>query len=181
MLQWKPFLEGIKSPLVASKLKSCFDESWPVILQAVALDAVPGDISLSKSLNQNEDKMLKNFVSGYSMVELRFEDFQFLWAFALLLLFQGKNAAVDQQIFLLLSVKSNYIESQFEEAKPQTLKLCEVLLPVFRSLCAKYFFSTGFLTMEICRELLQVSYFSFSSIFYRISDDFFSSLSALLF
>ncbi|CAO2817215.1 unnamed protein product [Amaranthus hypochondriacus] len=152
---WKPFLEGIKSPLVASKLKSCFDESWPVILQAVALDAVPGDISLSNSLDQNEDKMLKNFVSGYSMVELRSEDFQFLWAFALLLLFQGKNAAVDQQIFPLLSVKSNYIESQFEEAKPLTLKLCEVLLPVLRSLCAKYFFIKGFLTMEICRELLQ--------------------------
>lgn len=38
---WKPFLEGIKSPLVSSKLKSCLEEAWPVILQAVALDAAP--------------------------------------------------------------------------------------------------------------------------------------------
>ncbi|KNA19796.1 hypothetical protein SOVF_058220 [Spinacia oleracea] len=150
---WKPFLEGIKSPLVASNLKSCLEESWPVILQAVALDAI--HVNVNRSLDQAEDKMLKNFVSGYSMVELDSEEFQFLWAFSLLLLFQGQNATVDKQIFPLASAKSKEVESQFEETKPLTLKLCEILLPVFRSLCAKNFFSMGVLTMEICRELLQ--------------------------
>ncbi|XP_021759988.1 protein SWEETIE-like isoform X1 [Chenopodium quinoa] len=152
---WKPFLEGIKSPLVASNLKPCLDESWPVILQAVSLDAVPADISVNKSLDQTEDKMMKNLVSGYSMVELNSEEFKFLWGLSLLLLFQGQNATVDKQILPLALDKSISVESQFEETKPLTLKLCEILLPVFRSLCAENFFSMGFLTTEICRELLQ--------------------------
>uniref|UniRef100_A0A803LAT9 HEAT repeat-containing protein n=1 Tax=Chenopodium quinoa TaxID=63459 RepID=A0A803LAT9_CHEQI len=152
---WKPFLEGIKSPLVASNLKLCLDESWPVILQAVALDAVPVDISVNKSLDQTEDKMMKNLVSGYSMVGLNSEEFKFLWGLSLLLLFQGQNATVDKQILPIALDKSISVESQFEETKPLTLKLCEILLPVFRSLCAEKFFSMGFLTTEICRELLQ--------------------------
>ena len=40
-MQWNLFLDGLQSPIVSSKLRPCLDESWPVILQALALDAVP--------------------------------------------------------------------------------------------------------------------------------------------
>jgi len=143
------------------------EEAWPVILQAVALDAVP--------VNDNENRLsdpteeLKNFISGYSMVELGFEDFQFLWGFALLILFQGRSASVDEQIIPLAPGKSKSEgDALVEETKPLGQKSYEIVLPIFQSLCARKFFNVGFLTVEICRELLQVCFFCFASSIYRI-------------
>ncbi|KAK1357514.1 HEAT repeat-containing protein 5B [Heracleum sosnowskyi] len=52
---WKPFLDGIQSSLVSSKLEQCLEEAWPVILQAVALDAVPVNFSENGSSNDKEN------------------------------------------------------------------------------------------------------------------------------
>ncbi|KAK9742494.1 hypothetical protein RND81_03G176900 [Saponaria officinalis] len=155
---WTPFLEGIKSPTVASKLKLCLEEVWPILLQAVALDAAPVSVNgdLDRSCYQTEENMPKDLLSGYSMVELQLEDFQFLWGFALLILFQGQNQPLEQQI-IPLPAKSNYgRNSLIDDTKLPSLKLYEVVLSVFRSLSSEKFFTAGFLTIDICRELLQV-------------------------
>ncbi|BBH06892.1 HEAT repeat-containing protein [Prunus dulcis] len=112
--KWNPFLDGIQSPLVSLKLQPCLEESWPVILQAIALDAVPGQYS---TLGE-----LKNPIS-------------FIKA-------------------------SNGGNSATEELYSPGIKLYEIALPVFQFLSTKRFASAGFLTMDICRELLQV--FSYS-------------------
>src|SRR5262249_8380829 len=96
-LQWNPFLDGIQSPLVSSKLRPIFKEAWPVILQAIALDAVPGNFDGNSSL-----------ISGYSMVELEIEEYRFLWGFALLILFQQQHTALTRQIIPLNSSKVRY-------------------------------------------------------------------------
>ena len=69
-LQWKPFLDGLQSPLVSSKLHLCLDETWPVILQALALDAVPMNFDISGPTKTIENESANATISGYSMVEL---------------------------------------------------------------------------------------------------------------
>ncbi|KAL9230110.1 hypothetical protein vseg_005500 [Gypsophila vaccaria] len=155
---WTPFLEGIKSPMVASKLNLCLEEVWPILLQAVALDAAPASVNvdLDRSCCQTEESLPKGLLSGYSMVELHFEDFQFLWGLALLILFQGQNRTLEQQI-IPLPIKSDHGRNSLsDDTKFPSLKLYEVVLSVFRSLSSEKFFSAGFLTVDICRELLQV-------------------------
>lgn len=160
-LQWKPFLDGIQSSLVAKKLKQCLEESWPFILQAVSLDAVPvdGDTNESSGTSENTSKTEKTsksvFFSGYNMVELKQQDYQFLWSFSLLVLFQGQHATPDKTIIPLDYVKSNIAsDSRYLIA----MKFYEIILPVFGFLSAEKFFRMGFLTIDICRELLQVIY-----------------------
>ncbi|PKI75616.1 hypothetical protein CRG98_004017 [Punica granatum] len=94
--QWSPFLDGLQSPLVSTKLEPCFKEAWPVILQALALDAVP----------KNDD------VNGDAI----------------------KTVQITQED----SVISGF----------------DMLLATER------FFSAGFLTVEICQQLLQVFAYS---------------------
>ncbi|KAH9602675.1 hypothetical protein KSS87_010209 [Heliosperma pusillum] len=155
---WNPFLEGIKSPTVSSKLKICLEEVWPILLQAVALDAAPiaVDVDLDKSCYATEEILPNDLLSGFSMVELHFEEFQFLWGFSLLILFQGQNITFEKHIIPLPAKAKDGGDSPLEETKLQSLKLYEVVLPVFRSLSSKKFFRAGFLTVDICRELLQV-------------------------
>ncbi|XP_074287369.1 protein SWEETIE [Silene latifolia] len=155
---WTPFLEGIKSPTVSSKLKICLEEVWPILLQAVALDAAPltVDVDLDKSCYATEENLPNDLLSGFSMVELHFEEFQFLWGFSLLILFQGQNITLEQQIIPLPVKAKDGGDSPIDETKLQSLKLYEVVLPVFRSLSSEKFFRAGFLTVDICRELLQV-------------------------
>ncbi|KAL7606152.1 hypothetical protein Lser_V15G19771 [Lactuca serriola] len=164
-IHWKPFLDGIQSSLVAKKLKQCLEESWPFILQAVSLDAVPvdGDTNESSGTSENTSKTEKTsksvFFSGYNMVELKQQDYQFLWSFSLLVLFQGQHATPDKTIIPLDYVKSNIAsDSRYLIA----MKFYEIILPVFGFLSAEKFFRMGFLTIDICRELLQVfSYYIF--------------------
>ncbi|GAB4832302.1 hypothetical protein Ancab_006313 [Ancistrocladus abbreviatus] len=154
---WKPFLEGIQSPLVSSKLKLCLEDSWPVILPAVVLDAAPVEANLNTSYGRADENILKeDFISGYSMVELESEEFRFLWGLASLVLFQGHNPTTDQEILPLGIVKAKFGDSVVEETKAPSVKAYEVALPVFQFLCTKRFFNAGFLTVDICRELLQV-------------------------
>ncbi|CBI33667.3 unnamed protein product, partial [Vitis vinifera] len=158
---WKPFLDGIQSPFVSSKLHPCLDETWPVILQALALDAVPMNLDISGTKQAIENESANATVSGYSMVELEPEEFRFLWGFALLVLFQGQQPSPGKQIIPLGSAKAKPSgDSPVEETNPLGLKLYEIVLPVFQFLAMERFFSMGFLTIDICQELLQV--FSYS-------------------
>ncbi|OIT22627.1 PREDICTED: HEAT repeat-containing protein 5B [Nicotiana attenuata] len=157
---WKPFLDGIQSTLVSTKLLACLEEAWPLILQAVALDAVPLNTYIERS-SETENQSITDLISGYSMVELGSEEFRFLWGFALLLLFQGQDSVLGQSRLPIGSVNAILCGGGVgEEVKSTSLKLCEVVLPVFQVLSAERFFSVGFLTMVSCQELLQVCFFS---------------------
>nr|XP_016503943.1 PREDICTED: HEAT repeat-containing protein 5B-like isoform X4 [Nicotiana tabacum] len=157
---WKPFLDGIQSTLVSTKLLACLEEAWPLILQAVALDAVPLNTYIERS-SETENQSVTDLISGYSMVELGSEEFRFLWGFALLLLFQGQDSVLGQSRLPIGSVNAILCGGGVgEEVKSTSLKLCEVVLPVFQVLSAERFFSVGFLTMVSCQELLQVCFFS---------------------
>ncbi|XP_024982998.1 protein SWEETIE isoform X2 [Cynara cardunculus var. scolymus] len=164
-INWKPFLEGIQSPLVSKKLKQCLEESWPFILQAVSLDAVPvdGDGDVNESPRTAENTSKSAFFSGYDMVELKQQDYQFLWSFSLLVLFQGQYATPDKTIIPLDYVTSNFgSDSAVADRQSIAMKFYEIILPVFGFLSAEKFFATGFLTIDLCRELLQVfSYYIF--------------------
>uniref|UniRef100_A0A6N2KZ71 Uncharacterized protein n=2 Tax=Salix viminalis TaxID=40686 RepID=A0A6N2KZ71_SALVM len=156
---WNPFLDGIQSPLVSSKVQLSLEESWPVILQAFALDAIPvnthGD---SKATDENTSN--NSLISGYSMVELELEDYQFLWGFSQLVLFQRKHPALTRRI-ILSSAEVRYSgDSPTEETNTAALKQYEIVLPVFQFLLTERFFTEEYITMDICRELLQVFFYS---------------------
>lgn len=152
---WKPFLDEIQSPMVYGNLKLCLEEAWPVILQAIVLDAIPVNVDAKFSDRTEEMAMEKDFISGYSMVELDVEDFRFIWGLALLILFQGNDPRFDKQIMQVDSVEVKRGDLMVEDAKPN-LKIHEAVLPVFQYLCTRRFFIAGFLTADLCRELLQV-------------------------
>ncbi|KAL8123865.1 hypothetical protein AgCh_011749 [Apium graveolens] len=156
---WKPFLDGIQSSLVSSKLEQCLEEAWPVILQAVALDAVPVNFSENGFSSDKENSSKGELYSGYSMAELDSKEYQFLWGFALLVLFQGRDK-LDKNIIPVGSVKSNTGKHSLAEDTLTALKLYEIVLPVFQFLSTKRFFSNEFLTMDVCEELLQVFFYS---------------------
>lgn len=159
-LQWNQFLDGIQSPLVSSKLLPCLEESWPVILQALALDAVPSSLDVNEHSKAPVENLAQSLVSGYSMVELDSIEFRFLWGFALLVLFQGQYLTLGESKLPMAYAKAKHGEdSPIEELDPPGLNLYEIVLPVFQCLSAERFFSVGFLTMDISRELLQVLIF----------------------
>ena len=157
--QWNPFLDGIQSPLVSSKLQSCLEESWPVILQAIALDAVPVNVEENEYSKSTDETTSRNcLLSGHSMAQLESEDYQFLWGFALLVLFQGQNSNLSGLKNSFSFVKAyNGGDPSSEELSSSGVKLHEIVLPVFQFLSTKRFASAGFLTMDICNELLQVA------------------------
>ncbi|GAB2299959.1 hypothetical protein Dimus_034004 [Dionaea muscipula] len=154
---WKPFLDGIQSPLVSSKVRSCFEEAWPVILPALVLDASPMKVNVDPSSASAQGSPCNDdFISGYSMVKLDSEEFKFLWGLALLILFQVKIPSGDKRILSLMPVKARSRESSIEEAKAPSLKIYDVALTELQFLCTKRFFCAGFVTVDVCRELLQV-------------------------
>lgn len=150
---------------MSSKLQQCLEEAWPVVLQAVALDAVPVNFDLKGSSATMDDSTKSSSFSGYSMVELESEDYLFLWGFALLILFQGQDATLDKSIIPVGSVKSKLGTAlNAEDTHSLALKSYEIVLPVFQFLSTESFFSMGYLKIDLCRELLQVlaSIYSFN-------------------
>ena len=160
-MQWNLFLDGLQSTIVSSKLRPCLDESWPVILQALALDAVPVDSEGNETSVENTLKPSATALQ-YSMVELKCEDFKFLWGFSLLGLFQSQHPILCQPILqhAFLSAKHNGNLSS-SDVKSSDLKLYEIVLPVFQFLLTERFFGAGLLTVDICKELLQVGVLSY--------------------
>ncbi|KAF6137275.1 hypothetical protein GIB67_036312 [Kingdonia uniflora] len=151
-----PFLDGIQSPLVWSKLQGCLDETWPVILQAVTLDAVPHNFEIDEASKANNTGSARSmFIAGYEMVKLEPEDFQFLWGFAVLAFFQVQHLVHDTEIQLMTSSSATMLETSYLGARSY-----EIPLLVFHSLSTKRFFSLEFLTLDLCKELLQVFVYS---------------------
>lgn len=158
-IQWNSFLSGIQSPVVSAKLQPCLEESWPLILQALVLDAVPVTLDEnSRSKGTVENLSGDSLLSGYSMVELESKEYQFLWGFSLLVLFRGQQSNSCKLKIPLACAKTNHEgESPIEELNSLSINLYEIVLPVFQFLSTKRFASAGFLTLDICRELMQVS------------------------
>ncbi|AAD10656.1 Unknown protein [Arabidopsis thaliana] len=149
------FLDEILPHTVSRRLQPCLEEAWPVILQALVLDAIP----VNHSVEEFSDRSL---ISTHRMVTLEAEDFQFLWGFAVLVLFQGMHPASSMQVIPFSSAKiKSSGDSSINESSFQGLKLYEIALPVFQSLSAGRFFSSGFLSIDLCQELLQVLSYSF--------------------
>ncbi|GMI85490.1 SWEETIE [Hibiscus trionum] len=159
---WNPFFDAIQASMVSSKLQPCLEEAWPVILQALALDAVPVNVDRNGNSEAAAENMsTDSLVSGYSMVELESEEYQFLWGFALLVLFQGKHHAVCKQVIPLASAKAKHEgDPPAEDMTSPGLKFYEIVLPVFQFLLTQKFFAAGFITVNICEELLQVLSYS---------------------
>ncbi|GAU16513.1 hypothetical protein TSUD_167430 [Trifolium subterraneum] len=161
--KWNLFLDGLQSPVVSSKLRPCLDESWPVILQALALDSVPVNSEgndCTKAPAKNTDKH-SAATCQYSMVQLKFEDFKFLWGFSLLGLFQSQHPILYKPIIQLAFVNAKHGgNSPSDEVKPPGLKLYEIVLPMFQFLSTGSFFGAGLLNVDICKELLQILSYS---------------------
>ncbi|KAJ4884026.1 HEAT repeat-containing protein [Raphanus sativus] len=148
-------LDEIPPHTVSRRLQPCLDEAWPVILQALVLDAIP----VNHSVEGFSDKSL---ISRHRMVTLGVEEYQFLWGFAVLVLFQGMHPGANTQVIPFGSTKiKNSGDSSIKESSFQGLKLYEIALPVFLSLSAERFFTSGFLSIDLCQELLQVFSYSF--------------------
>ncbi|XP_013649204.2 protein SWEETIE isoform X3 [Brassica napus] len=148
-------LDEIPPHTVSRRLQPCLDEAWPVILQALVLDAIP----VNHIVDGFSDRSL---ISRHRMVTLEVEDYQFLWGFAVLVLFQGMHPSSNTQVIPFGSTKvKNNGDSSIKESSFQGLKLHEIALPVFLSLSAERFFTSGFLSIDLCQELLQVFSYSF--------------------
>ncbi|KAJ1443259.1 Armadillo-type fold [Sesbania bispinosa] len=159
--KWNLFLDGLQSPIFSSKLRPCLDESWPVILQALALDAVPVNSEGSDCPKASVENTQKHSAATcqYSMVELKFEDFKFLWGFSLLGLFQSQHPIVDRPIIQLAFVDAKH-GGNLPSNEAKGLKLYEIVLPMFQFLSTERFFGAGLLTIDICKELLQILSYS---------------------
>lgn len=131
-------------------------------MQALALDAVP----MNDDVNGDNIKTVQvtsddSMISGFVMVELKFEEYRFLLGFSLLILFGGQELTDHEKVTLLAFAKgTSTADSMTEEMSYLNMKLHEVVLPVFQFLATERFFTAGFLTVEICQELLQVVKYS---------------------
>ena len=144
---------------MSAKLQPCLEESWPLILQALVLDAVPVSLDGNNHSVGTAEKFSGNsLLSGYSMVELESKEYQFLWGFSFLVLFRGHHSSPCKLKIPLACAKANHEgESPTEESNSPGINLYEIVLPVFQFLSTERFASAGFFTVDICRELMQVN------------------------
>lgn len=121
-----------------------------MILQALVLDAIP----VNHSVEGFSDRSL---LSRHRMVKLEAEDYQFLWGFTVLILFQGMHPVSNAQVIPFGSAVIKYSgDSSIKDSSSEGLKLYEIAIPVFQSLSAERYFTSGFLSIDLCQELLQV-------------------------
>ncbi|XP_047080825.1 protein SWEETIE isoform X2 [Lolium rigidum] len=147
----KPFLDGIQSLLVSSKVHKYLDEVWALILQATAVDAAP----LEFGANDSEDVHEHTFIAGRSMVKLETSDFQFLWGLSVLVLFHAHQSTVNTCVKMKLDCSK---EKKFGDIVFHGLdnpRPCDKVSPVLLSLTTEVFFSKDFLSVDTCQELLQ--------------------------
>ncbi|KAL6876470.1 hypothetical protein ACP4OV_013042 [Aristida adscensionis] len=150
-INYKPFLDGIQSLLVSSKVQKYLDEVWALILQATALDSAPMEFDM----NESEDFLKQSFISGHNMVKLERTEFQFLWGLSVLVLFHA-----CQSVKGALKININYRQDKrlgefivhgLEDPRPG-----DQVVPVLLSLTTDVFFSKNFLSVDMSQELLQV-------------------------
>lgn len=154
---YKPFLDGIQSLLVSTKVRACLDEACPLILHAYVLDAIPVEFEMEKHCHYDTKNLSKILLrSGYIMVRLDIREFRFVWGLTLLFLFRGQHSMSCSHVATLLyymkaeNIGGVTLEMTFDE------RIYEISLLIFQALSREVFFHLGYLTSEICRELLQV-------------------------
>lgn len=152
-IQWEPFLDGIQSSIVSAELHPCLEEAWPVILQALVLDAVPANSDLIES--PTTDRIENIHSSGHGMVKFQIDDFNFLWGFLLLILFQEQDVTPRDNIIPVCQIKSNF-SSKILADDSSSSSLKNIFSSVFQFMSTKSFFSSGYLSLDVCTELLKV-------------------------
>ncbi|XP_039843667.1 protein SWEETIE-like isoform X8 [Panicum virgatum] len=150
-INYKPFLDGIQSLLVSSKVQKYLDEVWALILQATALDAAPMEFDMNKS----DDLLELTFISGHCMVQLDRTEFEFLWGLSILVLFHARQSLKNSSLKINLDFRHDKNFGGFIVEGLDDQKSCDQVLPVLLSLTAEVFFSNNFLSVDICQELLQ--------------------------
>ncbi|XP_021304666.1 HEAT repeat-containing protein 5B isoform X2 [Sorghum bicolor] len=150
-INYKPFLDGIQSLLVSSKVQRYLDEVWLLILQATALDAAPVEFDENKPKNLLE----QTFISGHCMVKLDRSEFQFLWGLSVLVLFHSCQSVKNNSLKINLDSRQNKKFGEFMVHRLDNKKPCDQVLPVLLSLTTEVFFSNNFLSVDICQEVLQ--------------------------
>ncbi|WVZ80108.1 hypothetical protein U9M48_027611 [Paspalum notatum var. saurae] len=147
----KPFLDGIQSLLVSSKVQKYLDEVWALILQATALDAAPMEFDINKP-----DKLLEHtFISGHCMVKLDKTEFEFLWGLSVLVLFHARQSVKNSSLKINLDFRRDQMFGEFAVNGLDDKKPCDQILPVLLTLTTEVFFIKNFLSVDICQELLQ--------------------------
>ncbi|KAJ1259294.1 hypothetical protein BS78_10G142900 [Paspalum vaginatum] len=147
----KPFLDGIQSLLVSSKVQKYLDEVWALILQATALDAAPMEFDINKP-----DKLLEEtFMSGHCMVKLDKTEFEFLWGLSVLVLFHARQSVKNSSLNINLDFRRDQMFGEFAVNGLDDKKPCDQILPVLLTLTTEVFFIKNFLSVDICQELLQ--------------------------
>lgn len=157
--EYKPFLDGIQSAAIGSVVQPYLHEVWPVILQAVTLDAAPAKFGHENPYNQNTKEMnsLDTYTSGCIMVQLEIRDFSFLWGLAILILFEQHH--VKHEKSLQFSSSFNYIVNGKLARDMHTdvdSKFKEVALYAIECLSKPGFYDEEMLSCKLCLELLQM-------------------------
>ncbi|KAK3132983.1 hypothetical protein QOZ80_6AG0530430 [Eleusine coracana subsp. coracana] len=150
-VNYKPFLDGIQSLLVSSKVQKYLDEVWALILQAIALDAAPMEFDM----NESEELLERIFISGCSMVKLERTEFQFLWGLSVLVLFHAHQSVKNNAVKINLDYRKDKKFGEFIVHGLDDPKPCDLVLSVLFSLTTEVFFTKNFLSVDICLELLQ--------------------------
>lgn len=157
--EYKPFLDGIQSAAIGSVVQPYLHEVWPVILQAVTLDAAPAKFGQENSSSQNTKEMnsLNTCNYGYIMVKLEIRDFRFLWGLAILILFEQRH--VKQEKLLQFSSSCTYSVNGKLAGDIHInadSKFMAVALYALECLSRKGFYDEEMLSCKLCLELLQM-------------------------
>ncbi|KAL5651647.1 hypothetical protein ACJX0J_037105, partial [Zea mays] len=150
-INYKPFLDGIQSLLVLSKVQRYLDEVWLLILKATALDAAPLDFDENNPKNLLE----QTFISGHCMVKLDRTEFQFLWGLSILVLFHSCQSMKNNSLKINLDFKQDKNFGEFIVHGLDDKRPCDQVLRVLSSLTTEVFFSNNFISVDICQQLLQ--------------------------
>eukprot|EP01018_Ginkgo_biloba_P038967 Gb_38775 [translate_table: standard] len=158
--QYKPFLDGIQSAAVSLVVQPYLDEVWPVILQAVTLDAAPEkfDHEMSSSPNIKDKGSDITYTSGWIMVKLEIRDFCLLWGLAVLILFEGRNQDKNETFLHFSSSCAYSVNGKLAGEVPTNVdsKFNAVALYALQCLSNKGFYVQEMLSSKLCLELLQI-------------------------
>ncbi|XP_024543648.1 protein SWEETIE [Selaginella moellendorffii] len=139
---YKPFLEGMESPAIAAKLQPHLHEVSSLILEAVAVDAVPASNALPIEL------------STLKPVELNNSDFLLIWALSVLILL-NKGSKVSDRSHHARSFPS-FSGRIMGNSPAGNANLQLVALRALRCLCSPSFYSPAMLSIDLCQELLSM-------------------------
>ncbi|CAM8906100.1 unnamed protein product [Rhodiola kirilowii] len=152
---WTPFLDGIQSPLASAKLMLCLEEAWPVVFQALALDANPAKSNRAGLSNATSESCVTTSLSGYNMVALDHDEYQLVWSFALFVLYRWQHSILAEHIIPVPALVK-FGKGPSGEANVPTMKVHEIVLPVLQFLSTENFLRAGFLSINVCQDLVKM-------------------------